>query len=211
MFTGIVETTGRIVESQPTSGGRRMRLDAGSAGEGAKLGDSICVQGVCLTVAGMDGGRVSFDVIAETLRRTNLGEKKPGDRLNLERSLKVGDRLNGHWVQGHVDGTARVAEVRRSAAEHVVFLRPQPELFAFVIPKGSITLDGVSLTIAEVKGDQFSVALIPTTLERTTLGEWSAGTLVNVETDILARTVVTTMQRMGIGGGRSMESGGGVA
>lgn len=183
------------------AGGRRLRVNAGSVAEGARVGDSICVQGICLTVAAVHGADLSFDVITETLQRSNLGEKKVGDRLNLERSLRVGDRLDGHWVQGHVDGIATVVEVRRSAAEHVVFLRPARELVAYVIPKGSITLDGVSLTIAELRSEDFSVALIPTTLERTTLGSLSVGSRVNVESDILARTIVQTLERWSGGGG----------
>lgn len=195
MFTGIVEATGRIEESRSVAGGRRLRVDAGSVADNARVGDSICVQGICLTVAAADGSNLSFDVISETLQRSNLGEKNVGDRLNLERSLRVGDRLDGHWVQGHVDGTATVVEVRRSETEHIVFLRPIAALAAYVIPKGSITLDGVSLTIAEFRKDDFSVALIPTTLVRTTLGALAVGSRVNVESDILARAIVTTLQR----------------
>lgn len=201
MFTGIVETTGRIEESRAVAGGRRLRVDAGVVAEGARVGDSIGVQGICLTVAAVDGAKLSFDVISETLQRSNLGEKTVGDRLNLERSLCVGDRLDGHWVQGHVDGIATVVEMRRSEVEYVVFLRPAAELVPYVIPKGSITLDGVSLTIAEVRKDDFSVALIPTTLERTTLGALAVGSRVNVESDILARTIVTTLERWAESGG----------
>ena len=190
------------------AGGRRLRVDAGTVADGARVGDSICVQGICLTVAFTDGCNLVFDVISETLQRSNLDEKTVGDRLNLERSLRVGDRLDGHWVQGHVDGIATVVEVRRSESEHVVFLRPAAELVAYVIPKGSITLDGVSLTIAEVRGDDFSVALIPMTLERTTLGALTMGTRVNVESDILARTIVTTLERWAESGGRGRFGGG---
>lgn len=143
----------------------------------------------------MDGARLSFDVIKETLDRTNLGRKGVGDRVNLERSLRVGDRLDGHWVQGHVDGTAEVVEVRRDEREHVVFLRPEPSLSPYVIPKGSIAIDGVSMTIAELRGDAFSIALIPTTLERTTLGSLTVGDLVNIESDILARTIVHRLEQ----------------
>jgi riboflavin synthase len=201
MFTGIIETTGRIEESRAVEGGRRLRVNAGSVAEGVRVGDSICVQGICLTVTAVLGADLSFDVITETLHRSNLGETNVGDRLNLERSLRVGDRLDGHWVQGHVDGLATVIELRCSPAEHVVFLRPAPELAAYVIPKGSITLDGVSLTIAEVRKDAFSVALIPTTLERTTLGGVAVGSQVNVESDILARTIVRTLERWAEGSG----------
>jgi len=190
VFTGIVETTGRIIRSRSVPGGRRLCLDAGAVADGCRLGDSICISGVCLTVAAIDAARLTFDVITETLDCTNLGRKEVGQCVNLERSLRVGDRLDGHWVQGHVDGTATVVELRRSTDEHVVFLRPDPALSPYVIPKGSITLDGISLTIAALRGEDFSVALIPTTLERTTFGSLAVGDLINIESDILARTIV---------------------
>lgn len=214
MFTGIVEATGRIVESCAVAGGRRLRLDAGAVAHGCRLGDSVCVQGVCLTVAGVAGSDLSFDVIAETLQRSTLGEKRVGDRLNLERSLRVGDRLDGHWVQGHVDGRATVVELRKSSNEHVVFLRPDPALTPYIVPKGSISIDGVSMTIAELRGADFSIALIPTTVERTTLGFLVNGDTVNLETDIITRTIVHRLEQLGLssvfeaGGFRAAENAG---
>lgn len=190
MFTGIIETIGRIGESRPTPGGRRLRIDVGALADGCEPGASVCVSGVCLTVAEQTAQTLVFDVIAETLGKSTLGSKKPGDRVNLERSLKVGDRLDGHFVQGHVDGTARVTRIVANPRQHVVWLRPQPCLRPYMIPKGSVAVDGVSLTLAAVEDDDISVALIPTTLEGTTLSSLAAGDSVNIETDIIARTVV---------------------
>ncbi len=153
-------------------------------------GASICVSGVCLTVVRTADESLEFDVITETLERSTLGSKRVGDRVNLERSLRVGDRLDGHFVQGHVDGTAAVDRIQESTREHVMWLRPEPSLAPYLVPKGSVAVDGVSLTIAAVAGGAFSIALIPTTLERTTLSSLTAGDRVNVESDIITRTIV---------------------
>ncbi len=196
MFTGIVETTGRIGESRPTPGGRRLRIDVGALADGCAHGASVCVSGVCLTVADRIAQTLVFDVIAETLGKSTLGSKRPGDRVNLERSLQVGDRLDGHFVQGHVDGTARVTRIVSNPREHVVWLRPQPCLRPYMIPKGSVAVDGVSLTLAAVEDGDISVALIPTTLDGTTLCSLAAGDSVNIETDIIARTVVHRLSNL---------------
>jgi len=152
-------------------------------------GASVAVNGVCLTIAEHRDKAAGFDVIPETLRRTNLGRLAPGGRVNLERSLRVGDRSDGHFVQGHVDGTGRVVAIDRAAGEWLLWTATPDNLRPYIVEKGSITIDGVSLTIAAVKPDRFAVALIPTTLERTTLGALAVGGRVNLETDILARTV----------------------
>lgn len=190
MFTGIVERVGIINDTKNVSGGKRLRIDAGSLADQCILGASVCVSGVCLTVTEISAPFLSFDVITETLERSTLGSKKNRDGVNLELSLRAGDRLDGHFVQGHVDGTAKVERVDSSAKEHVVWFTPQPQLKPCIIPKGSISIDGVSLTIAEVKGDTFSVALIPTTLDRTTFSSYAAGYRVNIESDIITRTIV---------------------
>ncbi len=194
MFTGIVERTGTIMAAQSVTGGRRLRVDAGVVAEGVEPGASVAVGGVCLTVTEVAGTVLDFDVIAETLSKSTLGSLRAGDRVNLERELRVGDRLDGHFVQGHVDGTATVERVESGAREWVLWMCPEPNLMPYLIPKGSVAIEGVSLTIAAVRGTSFSVALIPTTLQRTTLGELRAGQRVNVETDILTRTIV---QRLG--------------
>jgi riboflavin synthase len=206
MFTGIVERTGTITGTTPTAAGRRLRVDIGPLAAECKLGDSICISGVCLTVADISGSSVDFDVIKETLDRTTLGRKCPGDRVNLERSLRAGDRLDGHFVQGHVEGTATVSHIEKSPGEHALWLTAPDELLPYVIPKGSITVEGVSLTIAAIDRPDFSVALIPTTLDRTTLGELSRGDVVNIETDIIVRTIIHTVGQITDAAGLRFES-----
>ncbi len=206
MFTGIVECTGFITFSRESAGGRELRVCADSFAADARPGDSICVSGVCLTIAAFRDGNLDFDVIHETLSKTTLGSKRAGDKVNLERSLRVGDRLDGHFVQGHVDGTATVDRIIATAREHVVWLRPQWQLKPYIIPKGAITIDGVSLTIAETSGELFSVALIPTTLERTTLGALRAGYAVNIESDIIARAIVHRLDALSEPRERGMEA-----
>jgi riboflavin synthase len=152
------------------------------------------------------GDSLLFDVITETLQRTTLGRKHVGDRVNLERSLKVGDRLDGHFVQGHIDGTAAVIEVRRSDREYVIGLRPDEHLTPYMVPKGSVAIDGVSLTIAEVHHGDFTVALIPTTIERTTLSTLAVGDLVNIESDIIARTIVHQLAQMTEAGSLTLDA-----
>ena len=206
MFTGIVETTGTISATRATAGGRRLRADVGSMAGELSLGASVCVSGVCLTVAAVSGRFLEFDVIKETLDRSTLGLKRVGDRVNLERSLRADGRLDGHFVQGHVDGSAVVDRVIASPREHVVWLRPGMGITPYLIPKGSIAVDGVSLTIADVSDDAFSVALIPTTLERTTFGSLVAGDRVNLESDIIARTVVHHLSRLPTAAGLSFDT-----
>ncbi len=205
VFTGIVEKIGTITTVRSVPGGRHLALRAGAMAEQCALGASVCVSGVCLTVTTTAGDTIEFDVITETLRRSTLGSLSVGSYVNLERSLRVGDRLDGHFVQGHVDGTACVDRVVASPREHLVWLRADETLMLYVIPKGSVTLDGVSLTIADVDVGRFCVALIPTTLEQTTLGTLSAGDLVNVESDIIARTVVHRLAGMGSADGLTLD------
>lgn len=206
MFTGIIEHVGTVVQSRTVSGGRRLRLDVGHLATGCRLGDSICVSGVCLTVCELNSPLADFDVIKETLDASILGSLREGDRVNLERSLRADGRIDGHFVQGHVDGIAAVDQVVSTGAEHVVWLRASAPFDAYLIPKGSIAIDGVSLTIAAVEGTRCSVALIPTTLERTTLGKLRVGSKVNVESDIIARTVVHHLSRVKQVGGLTIDS-----
>jgi riboflavin synthase len=167
------------------------------------LGDSICVNGVCLTVAGLGRGRawrggraLEFDVIPETLSRTTLGDLKVGDGVNLEHAVTASTLMGGHFVQGHVDGVGRVVSVRRGD-DWRVRVRVPRELRALMIPKGSVCVDGVSLTIAALRTDGFEVALIPTTLERTTLSRLRAGDRVNIEADMLVKAVAAVLQELG--------------
>jgi riboflavin synthase len=160
-------------------------------------GASVAIDGVCLTLTHSDEKSASFDVIAETLRCTTIGELQPGDRVNLQKSLRVGDTVDGHFVQGHVDGTGTIDKIETSERENIYWFAGAPNVMEYIIPKGSIAIDGISLTIVTVALPRFSVALIPTTLERTTLGTKTQGRRVNIETDILARTIVYRMRDMG--------------
>lgn len=158
-------------------------------------GESVAVNGVCLTVAERGAGTIGFDVIKETLARTNLGLLAEGDLVHVERSLRVGDRLSGHFVQGHVDGVAQLVGQSSAGDEWRLTLECPPELAKYLTPKGSVCLDGVSLTIAAVDANRFQVALIPTTLQVTTLGRRAAGWPFNLEMDVLAKTVVAYLER----------------
>ncbi len=206
MFTGIVERMAAVAGVRSVAGGRRLRVDVGEIAGSCELGASVCISGVCLTVAARNPPSLEFDVITETLDRSTLGALAVGSKVNIERSLRVGDRLDGHFVQGHVDGTAEVARVEASPKASVIrFHTPQP-LRSYIVPKGSIAIDGVSLTIADVGDGSFSVALIPTTLERTTLGGLRAGDRVNLESDIVARTVVHQLSSLAEGGGLTLDA-----
>ncbi len=206
MFTGIIERTGIIRETRSTSGGQKLCIEVGPMATELPLGASVAISGVCLTVCHTSHDCAEFDVIKETLSCTTLESKRANDKVNLERSLRVGDRLDGHFVQGHVDGVAEVTSVTSSDQERSVWLRPDKSLTAYIIPKGSVTIDGVSLTIAAVERDTFSVALIPTTLTLTTLGSLKIGDKVNIETDIVARTIVHHLHRAGDAKGITLDS-----
>jgi riboflavin synthase len=189
MFTGLVETLGLVEQIVPEGPGRRLVLSAPSLIDGSHVGDSIAINGACLTVVEIAGQILSFQAGPETLRLTNLGELRPGDRVNLERSLKVGDRLGGHVVQGHVDGLGHIAERRREGEWEFVAFSCPAALAEQMVPKGSVAVDGISLTLVEVGPERFSLALIPHTLDVTTLGFKKVGDSVNLETDILAKYV----------------------
>lgn len=182
-----------------------MRVDANGIADDARLGASVAVNGVCLTISRIDGAYLSFDVIRETLNRSTLGRLKAGDYVNLERSLTVGDRLDGHFVQGHIDGQARLTRRITTEAEFVLWFEADAELMPYIVPKGSIAVSGVSLTIAAVSGNEFSVALTPTTLGWTTLEKLHVPDPVNIETDILARTVVHALTNRPQPGGITLE------
>lgn len=190
MFTGIVQNTGEVLRVVPKPGGEELHVKLGPAGEGLKPGDSLAVSGVCLTAVEVKDGICRFDVITETLSKTTLGTLGVGSLVNLERSLQMGDRLDGHLVQGHVDGVGKVVRKIATAQEYKLWIEPPESLKAYVAPRGSVSVDGVSLTIAEVEGGNFAIALIPTTLERTQLGRLEVGSPVNLESDIIARQVV---------------------
>lgn len=195
MFTGIVEEVGQVVAVEELPGrARRLRVRGPKVTSDAHPGDSICVSGVCLTVVDPAGEEFAADVMAETLKRSGLGELATGDGVNLERALSASGRFGGHVVSGHVDGRARLQS--REDAEHWRVLRFElpAQLARFVAEKGSITLDGVSLTVVSVGEDWFSVSLIPTTLEETTMGRLVVGDEVNVEVDMLARYLARLLE-----------------
>ncbi len=193
MFTGIIEELGEVVEWEPSADAARITVRAPLAVSDAAHGDSISVSGVCLTVVDRGEDWFTADVMAETIRMSTLTNPHPGERVNIERAAKLGDRLGGHIVQGHIDGTAEVLSVVEGEAWRVVRLRIARELAGLIVRKGSIALDGVSLTVSAIGRDDtddwFEVSLIPETLRATTLGDKQPGDLVNVETDILARHV----------------------
>ena len=189
MFTGLVETMGEVVELQSDPPGLRLVIRHGEIAAGAKLGDSIAVNGCCLTVVTIDGDTFGFDAGAETLKLTNLGRMQPGARVNLERSLKVGDELGGHFVTGHVDAMALVDERIDDAEWSTMWFRVPPKLTSQMASKGSVAVNGVSLTLVDVEVQRFSVMLIPHTLQVTNLGDLQVRSKVNIETDILAKYV----------------------
>jgi riboflavin synthase len=187
MFTGIVETIGRVVALAPRDGATRLAVASAIPAGALTGGESVAVDGVCLTVVESSGDLFWADAVRTTLEATTLGALGPGAHVNLERSLRLGDRLSGHLVQGHVDATAAVREVRRAGADHRLRVELPAALARYVARKGSIALHGVSLTVAELGPDWLEVALVPETLGRTTLGELGPGSLVNVEVDLVAR------------------------
>ena len=184
MFTGIVVELGEVRDPAP-----RLVLHAPETAAGAAIGDSVSIDGCCLTVVAIDGDELSFDAVPETLRRTTLGRLGPGSRVNLEPALRAGDRLGGHIVQGHVDGVGTLrSAVEDADAVDMTFDAPA-DVLRYVIEKGSIAVDGVSLTVTGTANGSFTVSLIPETLERTTLGAAQRGTKVNLEVDVLAKYV----------------------
>ncbi|MEU8591405.1 riboflavin synthase [Streptomyces sp. NPDC048664] len=189
MFTGIVEELGEVTAVEKLGDSSRFRLRGPVVTEGAQHGDSIAVNGVCLTVVEHEGDEFTADVMAETLKRSSLGVLDVGSRVNLERPTAVGARLGGHIVQGHVDGTGTVLERRPSENWELVTLSLPADLSRYVVEKGSITVDGISLTVVEAGQDRFSVSLIPTTLALTTLGIKQPGDPVNLEVDVIAKYV----------------------
>jgi riboflavin synthase len=188
MFTGLVQSLGRVRRLDHSSEGVRVAIETELAGELGE-GDSVAVNGVCLTATDVGSGGFSADVMNETLARSSLGGLAEGSGVNLELSLRAGDRLGGHFVQGHVDGVGSVAAVSDDGFARRVRVEAPSGLMRYVVEKGSITVDGVSLTVAELDERSFTVSLIPETLERTTLGGAAPGTKVNLEVDVLAKYV----------------------
>lgn len=190
MFTGIVEELGRVRRVTPNADGARVEIEARTVVTDATIGSSIAVNGVCLTVVELGDDWWAADAVVETLARTNLGALAAGDPVNLERPVRLQDRLHGHLVQGHVDGTGTVVErePQTDGSTFITFAAP-PEVLRYVVQKGSIAVDGISLTVAGVEEDAFRIAVIPHTLAVTTLGTRAVGDTVNLETDVVAKYV----------------------
>jgi riboflavin synthase len=193
MFTGLVETMGHVHALEPRTAGIRLVIDAPAIAEGIQIGDSIANNGCCLTVVQIHETLLGFDAGPETLACTNLGQKQVGDNINLERSVCLGDRLGGHLVTGHVDGLGELIKREDEEDWSTFWFKTPPNLSRQMASKGSITVDGISLTLVDVTAAQFSVALIPHTLEVTTLGKLQVGDQVNLETDLLAKYVERQM------------------
>ena len=191
MFTGIVEEVGEIVEAPGTG----FRIRAGAVLEDTRLGDSICVNGTCLTVTQIDGDTFRVDTVPETLRRTNLGGLAPGDPVNLERALAAGGRMGGHFVQGHVEAVGRIARIDIEGEALLIRIEAPPEVMRYVVEKGFITVDGISLTVVSRDDAGFVITVIPFTQQQTNLRIRQVGHSVNLETDILAKYVEQFVRR----------------
>jgi riboflavin synthase len=198
MFTGLVEGMGTVVALEPAQAGLRIVVDLGPFAEGIARGDSICTGGTCLSVTSKDGSLVSYDVSPETLQKTSLGSLICGSKVNIERSLRVGDRLGGHFLTGHVDGLGSLVSVEKQGDFAVFTFACPPNVWPLLVSKGSVGVEGVSLTVASLEnGQRFTVALIPETLERTTLGTLELGMPVNLEGDMLGKYVLRFLQQAG--------------
>lgn len=189
MFSGIVIEKGKILAINKRSGSSQLVIGCKKILEGLKVGDSVSVSGVCLTATAVISEHFSADVVAETLSKTAIGKLHEGSYVNLEPSLKLSDVLGGHLVTGHVDCTALIERIEKVKDSKVLYIKPPDEFLDEIVPRGSVSLDGISLTVASVEGKTFKVALIPHTLEVTTLGERKAGDYLNLETDIIAKYV----------------------
>ena len=193
MFTGIVEATGAIVEVAGFDGGTRLVIEAPGIADGLEIGDSVAVQGVCLTATAVSDGGFGVDLVSETLRRTSLGNLRPTHQVNLERAMPASGRFDGHIVQGHVDGVGTVRAIAPEGDGRRITVEFPPQLARYIVEKGSITVDGVSLTVASLDEETFDVALIPHTLDVTTFGALQPLSPVNLEVDILAKYVERLM------------------
>jgi riboflavin synthase len=200
MFTGIIEKLGRVVATQRRNTDGTIQIDGGWGLTDIRLGDSICVNGICLTVSLLEGGVFTVEGSGETLRRTTLGDLRPGDAVNLERALRLSDRLGGHLVTGHVDGTGTINQKTREGDSYQFRFEVSPALSRSLVEKGSVAVDGISLTVSALKKSSFQVYIIPYTLEKTTLKLRERGDRVNIETDVIGKYVekMLSPQREGV-------------
>ena len=189
MFTGIVRERGRLVRRDGGADGVRLEVEAPQTAAAAAVGDSVALDGCCLTATEVSDGRMTFDAVPETIRRSTLGRLSPGDELNVEPALRAGEPLGGHYVQGHVDAVGRIAAAEPEGDGRRIRVEAPPEILRYCVEKGSIAVNGVSLTIAALDGAALEIALVPHTLAATTLGRLDEGDEVNLEADVLAKYV----------------------
>ena len=194
MFTGIVEETGTIKKIEKGTSSGRLTIEADKVLQGSKIGDSIAVNGVCLTITGMSGHLFTADVMAETMNRSSLGLLQPGSRVNLERAMPADGRFGGHIVAGHVDGTGTIVKIEKDETAVWYRIEAAPEVLRYIVEKGSITIDGISLTVATVSDTDFQVSIIPHTQANTVLSDRKTGDVVNLETDIIGKYVEKLLQ-----------------
>ncbi len=201
MFTGIIETVGTVRQVLPRGGTMQITVDLNRIADGVKLGDSIAVSGVCLTVSKLNGTEAVFNVSAETVARSGLKTLRPGAKVNLERAMSADGRFGGHIVQGHVDGTGRIAAIRKQADFAMFRIEAPADLLDQIVLKGSVAVDGISLTVSKLDSTGFEISLIPTTLQETTWQHAKTGDTVNIETDILIKVVKKQLEKILPAGG----------
>jgi riboflavin synthase len=195
VFTGIVREVGVVVQAAEAGGGRSLSVRSPDTATVTRIGDSVAIDGCCLTATAVDGETITFHAVPETLSRTTLGALEEMDAVNVEPALRAGDPLGGHYVQGHVDAVGRVQSVEAEGEGLRVFVEAPGDVLRYCVEKGSVTLDGVSLTVAELSEDAFAVALVPHTLEATTLSDLRPGQAINIEVDVLAKYVERLLRR----------------
>jgi len=196
MFTGLIEAVCVVKSVRRSGGSTQLTIDLDKLGNDCKIGDSIAINGVCLTVATLNGNLATFDLSSETLTKSNLGKLSPSSQVNVERAMKADSRLGGHFVQGHIDGTATIKSIEKQGQFANMKFAADPELLDQMVGKGSVAVDGVSLTAADLNESSFSVVLIPETLKKTTLGKAKFGDSVNIETDIIVKTTKKLLEKI---------------
>jgi len=196
MFTGLIEAVCRVKSVHRSGGAMLLAIDIGNLAEASGIGESVAVSGVCLTITKFEGGAAVFDVSAETLSKSTLGKLSPSSQVNIERAIKATDRFGGHFVQGHIDGTATVKAIEKQGKFAGMKFAAEAELLDAIVVKGSVAVDGISLTISGIEKNSFTVALIPETLNKTTLGKVRIGDKVNIETDIIVKTIKRQLEKI---------------
>lgn len=196
MFTGLIEKICTVKSARRSADSMLLAIDLGELADDSRIGDSIAINGACLTIAGLEGGLASFDLSAETLSKSALGELKPSSQVNVERAIKATDRFGGHFVLGHIDGTATIKAMERRGEFADITFAAKAELLEAMIVKGSVAVDGISLTIASMDQAGFTVSVIPETIKRTTLGKAKPGDCVNIETDMIVKTIKKQLEEI---------------